>query len=104
MLIENTMHIKHCTQKNYYLQTYIPLLVTVTKMNGDCSGIRKSSWPELLGVYGKVAAAIISRNNPNLGVQIIKEGTVVSAQDYRCDRVRVWVNNFGIVTLVPRVG
>lgn len=66
-------------------------------------GTGKSSWPELLGVHGEVAAAIISRNNPNLGVQIVKEGMMVT-QDFRCDRVRVWVNKFGIVTLVPRLG
>ncbi|KAL1816747.1 hypothetical protein DCAR_0521133 [Daucus carota subsp. sativus] len=72
-------------------------------MSGVCAGVGKSSWPELLGAKGEAAAAIISANNPTLRVQIIEEGMVVT-QEFRCNRVRVWVNKFGIVTLVPRLG
>ncbi|WJZ87254.1 hypothetical protein VitviT2T_006650 [Vitis vinifera] len=55
----------------------------------------KSSWPELVGVHGEAAAAIIERENLNVKAGVVKEGTLVTT-DFRCDRVRVWVDSYGI--------
>ncbi|KDP36380.1 hypothetical protein JCGZ_08649 [Jatropha curcas] len=60
----------------------------------------KSSWPELLGANGKAAAALIEKENSNVNAIVLKEGTPVTA-DFRCDRVRVWVNECGVVVQVP---
>ncbi|EXB55550.1 Glu S.griseus protease inhibitor [Morus notabilis] len=70
-------------------------------MSTECSG--KNSWPELVGVQGEVAEKIIEKENPAVDAIIVTEGSVVTA-DYRCDRVRVWVNNHGIVYKVPTIG
>ncbi|ESR34816.1 hypothetical protein CICLE_v10006211mg [Citrus x clementina] len=67
----------------------------------DCP--RKSSWPELVGKNGKVAAAIIEKENPCVHAIVLLEGTPVT-KDYRIDRVRVWVNKKGKVIRVPRIG
>ncbi|EOX94537.1 Proteinase inhibitor I13 [Theobroma cacao] len=67
----------------------------------DCSG--KSSWPELVGVNGEAAAAIIVKENPKVGAVIVKEGMMVT-MDFRCDRVRVWVDKYGIVKRKPQIG
>ncbi|KAL0322472.1 UNVERIFIED_CONTAM: Inhibitor of trypsin and hageman factor [Sesamum angustifolium] len=67
----------------------------------SCSG--KNSWPELVGVYGQAAAAIIERENKNVNAIVVEEGSSVSG-DFRCDRVRVWVDGNGLVTEVPKVG
>ncbi|KAL4199984.1 hypothetical protein AMTRI_Chr03g54090 [Amborella trichopoda] len=63
----------------------------------------KSSWPELKGANGVDAATIIERENPTVDTVIVKEGTPVT-RDFRCNRVRVWVNTYGIVTRVPTAG
>ncbi|KAE8676219.1 curculin-like lectin family protein [Hibiscus syriacus] len=67
----------------------------------DCTG--KSSWPELVGINGQVAAHIIAKENPKVSVQIVKEGMMVT-MDFRCDRVRVWVDKYGIVKMMPQIG
>lgn len=63
----------------------------------------KDSWPELVGSQGAVAAATIERQNPYVDAVIVPEGSFVTA-DFRCDRVRVWVNGFGIVYRPPAIG
>jgi len=63
----------------------------------------KSSWPELVGVEGKVAEATIERENPLVNAIIVPEGSAVT-QDFRLDRVRVWVDKYGIVFQVPTIG
>ncbi|KAI5315837.1 hypothetical protein L3X38_045013 [Prunus dulcis] len=66
-----------------------------------CPG--KSSWPELVGEYGEVAAAKIEQEKPDVHAIVIPEGTIIT-QELRCNRVRVWVDENGVVTTVPRVG
>ena len=66
-------------------------------------GIGKTSWPELVGVNGEVAAALIMRENPELRAVIVKEGMFVT-MDFRTDRVRIWVDKNGIVKYTPRIG
>ncbi|KAL5542162.1 hypothetical protein UlMin_009872 [Ulmus minor] len=63
----------------------------------------KSTWPELLGVQGEVAEETIERENTSVDAVIVLEGSVVTA-DFRCDRVRVWVDKNGIVTRIPTIG
>lgn len=63
----------------------------------------KSSWPELVGTNGEAAVATIMRENQRVRAGTFKEGSRVTA-DFRCDRVRVWVDEHDIVTLVPKIG
>lgn len=65
--------------------------------------VGKNSWPELLGAKGEDAAKKIEKENHNVDAIVILEGTPVT-KDFRCDRVRVWVNTSGIVIEVPRIG
>ncbi|KAK9931036.1 hypothetical protein M0R45_018332 [Rubus argutus] len=66
-----------------------------------CAG--KDSWPELVGAKGKAAEAKIESENEFVEAVIVKEGSFVT-QDFRCDRVRVWVDKHGTVTRVPTIG
>ncbi|CAA6675073.1 unnamed protein product [Spirodela intermedia] len=66
-----------------------------------CGG--KSSWPELVGYLADDAAAIIEDQNPLVNVIIVREGTPVT-KDYRCNRVRLWVNQHDRIVRVPRIG
>ncbi|KAM5553043.1 hypothetical protein ABKV19_025318 [Rosa sericea] len=70
-------------------------------MSDQCEG--KDSWPELLGAEGTVAKATIESQNSLVEAVIVLEGTIVTG-DFRCDRVRVWVDTDGIVTRVPVIG
>ncbi|KAI9087435.1 hypothetical protein K1719_030575 [Acacia pycnantha] len=70
-------------------------------MSGGCRG--KDSWPGLVGEGGQRAEATIERENRWVKVIIVVEGSSVTA-DFRCDRVRVWVNRQGRVTRLPRIG
>ncbi|PON53256.1 Proteinase inhibitor [Parasponia andersonii] len=70
-------------------------------MSSDCQG--KQSWPELVGVRGEVAEATIERENPAVNAVIVPERSIGDTQ-FRCDRVRVRVDDNGIVSSVPRVG
>ncbi|KAI7726531.1 hypothetical protein M8C21_016221 [Ambrosia artemisiifolia] len=60
----------------------------------------KSSWPELVGEKGEVAAAIIEKENPLVNAIVILDGTAVT-MDFRTDRVRVVVNTEGVVIQTP---
>ncbi|KAG8389247.1 hypothetical protein BUALT_Bualt02G0209000 [Buddleja alternifolia] len=63
----------------------------------------KTSWPEHLGVPGEVAVSVISRENSEVNVMTVKEGMMVTL-DFRFDRVRVWLDKYGIVKTVPQIG
>lgn len=65
--------------------------------------VGKDAWPELVGEQGKKAAQIIEKENSYVQAFVIKEGTMVT-MDFRCDRVRVWVDCDGIVVQTPIIG
>lgn len=80
--------------------------------DGEDSSIVLSSIPasikpwggqSLIGMKGEEAKAIIETINPSLQVQIIPEGWFVTA-DHRLDRVRIFVDEEGIVKREPRRG
>ncbi|PKI46302.1 hypothetical protein CRG98_033311 [Punica granatum] len=64
----------------------------------------KSSWPELVGKNGGVAAATIIRENPNVFVEIIPPSVTMITSDYGFNRVRVFVDDCCVVTRVPTIG
>ncbi|PKI32172.1 hypothetical protein CRG98_047430 [Punica granatum] len=74
-------------------------------MSGISCPPGKSSWPELLGWNGELAAARIRQENP-----LVNQATVVRVRDhfvihnFRCDRVWVWVDDSGVVVYVPKLG
>ncbi|OMO78441.1 Proteinase inhibitor I13, potato inhibitor I [Corchorus capsularis] len=66
-----------------------------------CHG--KNTWPELLGKSGETAKATVERENSNVSAIVLLEGTPVT-RDFRCNRVRIFVNQHGHVVQVPHVG
>ncbi|PIN24699.1 hypothetical protein CDL12_02568 [Handroanthus impetiginosus] len=69
------------------------------RLTSRCWG--KQSWPELVGVCGELAKAIIEKENPWVTAVLVPPAT--PTRDFRCDRVIVYVDDKGIVTSVPRV-
>lgn len=65
--------------------------------------IGKNVWPELLGKNGDRAIIIIEQENHAVTASLVPEGSFVTA-DFRCDRVRVWVNKKNIIIRVPAIG
>nr|BAA02823.1 genetic tumor-related proteinase inhibitor I precursor [Nicotiana glauca x Nicotiana langsdorffii] len=69
-----------------------------------CPGVKKETWPELIGVPAKLARETIQKENSKLtNVPSVLNGSPVT-QDLRCDRVRLFVNLLDIVVQIPRVG
>ncbi|XP_047974393.1 glu S.griseus protease inhibitor-like [Salvia hispanica] len=60
----------------------------------------KDSWPELVGKKGEEAVVVIEGENPFVHAIILLDGTPVTL-DFRCDRVRVWVDECGYVLRPP---
>lgn len=65
--------------------------------------IGKDAWPELVGEKGKKAEKIIEHENPHVDAIIVPEGSFVT-QDFRCDRVWVWVDCDDKVIRTPMIG
>ncbi|KAL2238011.1 UNVERIFIED_CONTAM: Glu S.griseus protease inhibitor, partial [Sesamum indicum] len=62
----------------------------------------KSSWPELVGVCGEIAAKTIEKENSLVTVLLVPPG--IPDRALRCERVIVYVDEKGIVTSVPGLG
>ncbi|WMV52045.1 hypothetical protein MTR67_045430 [Solanum verrucosum] len=70
----------------------------------SCPGVKKDTWPELLGVPAKLAKGIIQKENRRLtNVPNVLNGSPVT-KDLRCNRVRLFVNVLDYVVQIPRVG
>ncbi|GAU34553.1 hypothetical protein TSUD_219370 [Trifolium subterraneum] len=67
----------------------------------SCKG--KKSWPELVGINGDAAVQIIRSENSSVSASTVPEDSFVTT-DFRCDRVRVFVDKQDIVTRVPNIG
>ncbi|UJR23214.1 hypothetical protein I4U23_026233 [Adineta vaga] len=62
----------------------------------------KQSWPELIGKPVDEAIEIIKKENSNLDVIKLKEGSPVT-EDFRSNRVRVFFNKDGNVSSTPTI-
>ncbi|KAK1297729.1 hypothetical protein QJS10_CPB15g02004 [Acorus calamus] len=69
----------------------------------DCKVTSKTQWPELIGVKGDVAVATIKAENLSLHVFTVKKGSIFTGE-YQSDRVRVWVDECGVVYEAPQIG
>ena len=67
---------------------------------GATGGKNKTSWPEVVGMSIKEATEIILKDMPNAHIEILPVGSIVT-QDFRLDRVRIFVD---IVAQTPTVG
>ena len=56
-----------------------------------------------MGVRGEVAEETIERENPTVNAIVVPENAVGDTA-FRCNRVRVRVNDHGIVTQTPQIG
>ena len=67
-------------------------------------GLAKGEWPELVGMDGEAAVETIKAERPDLAqVMTFEEGGMVT-MDWREDRVRVFVNGTGQVSIPPACG
>lgn len=64
----------------------------------------KSSWPELVGTEGATAVTTIKKERPDLAQVVTVPQDAMVTQDYRLDRVRVYIDAEGKVVRPPMVG
>ncbi|WOH08556.1 hypothetical protein DCAR_0727999 [Daucus carota subsp. sativus] len=72
-------------------------------MSSTCRSRGKSSWAELEGINGELAAQIIERENKNVNAVVVAANSF-GTSEINCFRVRVKVDKDGIVTSTPRIG
>ncbi|CAF1062802.1 unnamed protein product [Adineta ricciae] len=77
--------------------------VPVIRVKKNKPTANKTQWPELVGQKGEHAVKVIKKETGLTNVVTILEGSPVTL-DYSTSRVRVIVNNKGIVTHTPIVG
>ncbi|KAH7522168.1 hypothetical protein FEM48_Zijuj07G0109600 [Ziziphus jujuba var. spinosa] len=63
----------------------------------------KTSWPELWGIEGEAAEAIIKRDNPNVDVISLPVGSI-TIHDFNCNRVWLFLDSNGFVATIPKLG
>lgn len=67
--------------------------------------VGKSSWPELVGWCGELAAATIQKEQPDMYVIIARPGSTTPLPGhFTCARVVVRVDEKGVVDRVPMAG
>ncbi|TXG63780.1 hypothetical protein EZV62_010774 [Acer yangbiense] len=86
-----------------YEKEVVDLQAKLKNELNNMEGLRKNSWPELVGANGEAAAATIENENSNVNAIVVVDGVPV-IMDFRCTRVWVWVNRAGNVVRVPRIG
>jgi len=64
----------------------------------------KSSWPELVGKTGRRARRLILRERPDLDQVVIVGDHDAVTDDLRLDRVRIFVDQSGHVSVTPSIG
>lgn len=65
---------------------------------------QRTEWPELVGMNAELAKQTILSQNPDLNVEIIPSGSMVT-MDWREDRVRIYYNETNnVVDSVPTIG
>ncbi|KAG8653958.1 hypothetical protein MANES_05G086355v8 [Manihot esculenta] len=72
-------------------------------MSSLCPSEIKNAWPELVGIDGNCAAAIIERENKYVKAIVLKDGTPTT-KDIQCWRVWVWVDENNVVIRTPEAG
>ncbi|XP_055895709.1 uncharacterized protein LOC106079425 isoform X2 [Biomphalaria glabrata] len=60
-------------------------------------------WPQLVGKKFEEASEAIKSNNPSISIQCVTKDTILT-MDYRLDRVRIYVDDEGIVARAPKMG
>lgn len=63
----------------------------------------KGPWPALIGKTSEEAKRYLESSFPELSVIVVKDGSMMT-MDYRIERVRIMVNDEGIVTKAPHRG
>ncbi|CAM0913295.1 unnamed protein product [Alopecurus aequalis] len=63
----------------------------------------KSSWPELVGLMATPAATQIAHDRPDVAVEVLPQGAPLMP-DYNPERVRVFLDLYGIVAKIPVIG
>lgn len=67
------------------------------------AGAPKAEWPELEGKTAAEAKAALEQEAPGFKIQVIGPDMMATA-DYRCDRIRIWLNKEQRVSQPPRIG
>jgi len=67
------------------------------------AGQPKAEWPELQGKTVEEAKAVLQQEAPGFQIQVIGPD-MMATMEWRCDRIRLWLDKQQRVSQAPRVG
>ena len=70
---------------------------------GEVMADEKRKFPEYVGLSGEEVKSKLKSERPAMTIQIVNLGDMVT-MDFREDRIRIWVDDNGIVAKPPKVG
>eukprot|EP01104_Vermistella_antarctica_P020191 TRINITY_DN84_c0_g1_i1.p2 TRINITY_DN84_c0_g1~~TRINITY_DN84_c0_g1_i1.p2 ORF type:complete len:105 (+),score=14.03 TRINITY_DN84_c0_g1_i1:84-398(+) len=73
------------------------------RLQGQRQDAMEKDFSPLVGMEKEEAKRWVTEKYPELKVHVLVEGSMVT-RDYRTDRLRIFHNNAGVVTVAPRVG
>lgn len=65
--------------------------------------LQQGPWPKCIGMSGRDCVEYIEGNAKDVNVVLVREGAIVT-EDFKTDRVRVWVGRDGTVSNAPARG
>jgi hypothetical protein len=69
----------------------------------DATMNREGPWPSCVGMSGEACQAMIESMANDVTVQVVSQDAMVT-MDFRTDRVRIFVDDSGVVTRTPSRG
>mmetsp|Transcript_106040 Transcript_106040/g.306710 ORF Transcript_106040/g.306710 Transcript_106040/m.306710 type:complete len:115 (-) Transcript_106040:35-379(-) len=85
---------------NYRGQQMASQMVPMPKIS---MASKEGPWPKCVGMTGEECVSYIDENTEGLTIVIVPEGSVVT-EDFRTDRVRVFVDADDVVSSIPSRG
>jgi hypothetical protein len=70
---------------------------------GEIMTNTRTEFPEVVGMTGEAAKATLISEFPTMAVQVVPYGSMVT-MDYREDRIRIRLDENGMVSKTPRIG
>lgn len=65
---------------------------------------QKFAWPELVGVPATPAVTKIMQDRPDVAVEVLPPGAPLQNPGWNLERVRVFIDDNGLVATIPFVG
>lgn len=71
--------------------------------DGEIMANTRTEFPEVIGMTGDAAKATLETEFPTMNIQVLPYGSMAT-MDFREDRIRIKLDENGVVSKAPRIG